>query len=108
MDRSQSSFAQELDRPGERAAAAPLSSGLYHTAISSNGLDHLSSLDDVVADRLLDVDILSCLAGQDGHEGVPVIGGGDRHGIDVPVVEHAPEIRFRLRTPPILLRQEGQ
>src|SRR5437867_3183167 len=51
VDRSESSFAQELDRLGENAAAAPLRSGLHHTAISANGLDHLSSLDDVVADR---------------------------------------------------------
>src|SRR5438046_6581375 len=38
VDRSQSSFAQELDRFGEHAAAAPLSSGLHYTAISSNVL----------------------------------------------------------------------
>ena len=52
------------------------------------GLDHRLALGDVVADRLLDVHVLARLAGVDRRQGVPVVGRGDDHGVDVLGVEH--------------------
>ena len=61
-----------------------------------------------MADRLLDVDVLARLAGPDRHERVPVIGRRNRHGVDIPIVEDATEIRLRLRIPAPPLLHEGQ
>jgi hypothetical protein len=63
-----------------------------------------------VADRFLAVDVFPGLAGQDGHQRVPVIGHRDRHRIDVAVVEHTPEVRFRpwIAAPLLLRKRQGR
>ena len=88
--------------------AAPLRAGGDDAVVPPRGLDHLPALDDVVADRLLDVDVLARLAGEDRHERVPVIGRGNRHRIDVAVVEHAAEVGLGLGAAAVLLLDEGQ
>ncbi len=60
-------------------------------------LDHLPPLDDVVAERLFDVDILARLAGEHGGNGVPVIRRGDQHGMDVLPIQRPAEILVALR-----------
>ena len=43
--------------------------------------DHVEAFVDLVAHRLLDVDVLAGLAGMDGHQGVPVVGRADDDGV---------------------------
>jgi hypothetical protein len=50
-------------------------------------IDGHSAFVNVVAARLFNIDILSRLAGPDGHQRMPVIGRGDRDGIEVLVIE---------------------
>ncbi len=45
------------------------------------GLHQFTSFVDIVGKRLFDVNVLARLAGPDGHETVPMVGGG--HGNDV-------------------------
>ena len=56
------------------------------------GLDGDAALVDVVAARLLDVDVLAGLAGPDRHQRVPVVGRGDRDGVDRLVLQHAADV----------------
>jgi len=46
-------------------------------------LHHAPALDDIVRDRLLDVDVLAVLTGPDGGQRVPVVWRGDYQGVDV-------------------------
>ena len=50
-------------------------------------LDALAAFEDVVAARLLDVDVLAGLAGPDGDQRVPVVAGGDGDGVEVLVFQ---------------------
>src|SRR5262245_25930787 len=47
---------------------------------------------DIMAARLLDVDMFAGLSGPDGHQGVPVIRRGDGDGVHVAVFECAADI----------------
>ena len=51
---------------------------------------------DAVCQRLLAVDVLAGLAGQDGGDPVPVVGRGDHDRVDVFAVEHAAKIAVGL------------
>ena len=66
---------------------------LYFRAASTT----LPALEDVVADRLLDVDVLARLAGPDRRQRVPVVRRGDRDGVDLVVVEDPAEVLDVLR-----------
>ena len=48
---------------------------------------------------LLDVDVLARVAGHDGLDGMPVVGRGDDHRVDVLLVEDAAEILVPLDRP---------
>ena len=50
-----------------------------------------------LAERLLDVDVLARLAGENRHARVPVIGSRDHHRVDLLIVEHAAEVVFEAR-----------
>ena len=52
--------------------------------------DHRLALGDVVADRLLDVDVLAGQNGVDRGQGMPVVGRGDDDRVEVLAVEHRP------------------
>ena len=56
--------------------------------ILAGRLDHLPAFEDVVRCRLLDVHVLAGLAGPDRRQRVPVVGRGERNGVDRLVVEH--------------------
>ena len=58
-----------------------------HAAVAAGGLDHAPPFPDVVAAGLLDEDVLARLAGPDRAQGVPVVGRGDRYGVDAAVRE---------------------
>ena len=76
---------------------AALGAGLDDPVVLPRRVDGLPSLGNVVADRLLDVNILARLAGPDGRERVPVVGRGDRDGVDLGVVEDPAEVLDVLR-----------
>src|SRR5205823_3263728 len=69
---------------------------LHVALVMPRRLDHAPALD-VVRDRLLDVDVLARLAGPDGGQGVPVVGGGDGHGGDVLVLEDVADVLLEAR-----------
>src|SRR5262249_41928365 len=60
---------------------------LHDDVVPPRQLDGVAALVDVVAARLLDVDVLVGLARPDRHERVPVVGRGDRDGVEVPVFQ---------------------
>ena len=85
----------------EGGASCRLSERLIFGRIVENaagGFDQELALADVVRAGLLDVDMLARLAGEDRRGGVPVVGGGDGHGIDGLVVEQAEEVGIGLNT----------
>ena len=55
-------------------------------------LDDPPPFADVVADRLLDVDVFAGLQSPDGRQGVPVIGRGDADDVDGLVVQDAANV----------------
>ena len=59
----------------------------HHALVLLDRLGHATGLVDRVGHRLLAVDVLLRLAGVDGHLGVPVVGRGDDHGVDVVVLQ---------------------
>ncbi len=77
--------------------AARLHADLDDALVLAGGLDHLAAFPDVVGERLLHVDVLARLAGQDGPEGVPVVGRRVDQGVHVLVVEDTPEVLHDLR-----------
>ncbi len=94
-------------RPIFRRAA--LRAVLYDATILTRGLYRDASFVNVVAARLLDVDVLAGLARPNGHERVPVVRRGDRHGIDVLIVERFANVLDLLRlVGPLLLVDLGE
>src|ERR1039457_6859044 len=62
--------------------AAALRTDLHHAAGFAGHFDYAFAVVDVVTGGLFAVDILAGLAGPDGGERVPVVGGGDGDGVD--------------------------
>ncbi len=84
-----------LDRRGGQgpvAAGAALGAVLDDPVVPPRGLDGDPAFVDVVAARLFDVDVLARLAAPDRDQGVPVIGRGDRDGVDRLVLEDAADV----------------
>src|SRR5262249_37071788 len=84
---AQAAALDELARATDVGGAAALGADLHDAVVFAGRLHHAPPLDKVVADRLLDVDVLAGLAGPDGGQGVPVVRGGDDQGGDVLVRE---------------------
>src|SRR5262249_53904152 len=87
---------QELDRRLNGRVAAALQADRDDAVVLARGLDHLAAFPDVVRRRLLDVDVLACLAGPDSGERVPVVRGGDGDGVHTLVVEDAAQVGLGL------------
>ncbi len=87
--------AQQLHGVDHHRGAAALSAVLHQCLIASGCLDQQPPLADVVRDRLLDVDVLAGIAGQDRGDRVPMIGRGDHDRIDGLVIQHPPQIGNR-------------
>ncbi len=75
-----------------RVMPVTLVAELHDPLVLSGGLDHLAALPEIVAQRLLDVDVLAGLAGPDRHQRVPVIGRGGGHGVDVLVLQQLADV----------------
>ena len=81
------------DRIGPLVAAR-----LQHPVVPANGLHHLLTLGDGKRQRLLTVDVLAGLGRGDGHQGVPVVGHRDDHGVDVGAGQQIAEVDQRVAT----------
>src|SRR5262249_14950754 len=72
--------------------AADLRAGLADLAVMPRRLHDAPAFPDVVADRLLDINVLARLHGPDGGQRVPVIRRRDADGVDRFIVHDAPQI----------------
>ena len=79
---------------------APLRTDLDNASVPLSCRDHRPALFDGFRRRLFDIDVLARLAGHDRHQRVPMIRRGDEDSIDVPLLEHAPEVLVELRLAP--------
>src|SRR5262249_46351657 len=96
------------DLAGPAGAAALLRAVLHDALVLPGRLDAAAAFDHVVAQRLLDVDVLAGLAGPDGHQRMPVVRRGDGEGVQLLVVEGLPDVPHALRCPaPLLLDGPG-
>src|SRR6185503_3432811 len=74
-------LAHELDRLPDVAERAGIIPHLAELVVLPARLDELAALEEVVAERLLDIDVLPRLDAPDGRQAVPVVGRGDRDGV---------------------------
>src|SRR5262249_32063295 len=96
-DLAELALAEEVDGRARAGHAAALGTGLADAVVLAGRLDDAPALADVMADRLLDVDVLAGLDGPDGHQRVPVVGRGDADDVDAIVVEQLAEVLLELR-----------
>ena len=82
---------------GDLGAAAALGAVLDHYSVFLLRLDRDAALVDVVAHRLLDVDVLAALCTPDGHQRVPVVWRRHGNGIYVLVGDRVANVRRTLR-----------
>jgi hypothetical protein len=64
----------------------------HHAFVLVPGLEHPLAFVDENRERLLDVDVLAGRAGHDGEHGMPMVGGGHHHAIDIFVFVHPAKI----------------
>ena len=78
--------------------AASLSADLDDPVVLSGCFDHQPTFPQVVGDGLLDVDVLACLAGQDGCGCMPMKRGRDDDAVDLLIVQDPPDVLFQFGT----------
>ncbi len=83
---------QPFDGGFESAGRAALGPALNDPIVFEGGSCELASFPDGMGNGFFDVDVFPRLGGPDGGEGVPVVGGGNHHGVDVLVVEKAADV----------------
>ena len=81
-----------LDAVANTRRAAALRADLQQFSRPPTSSGHQPPFADVVATRLFHVDMFAGVECQDGRGGVPMVGRGDHHGIDVVVVQHAAQV----------------
>jgi hypothetical protein len=59
-------------------------------------LYHLAALNYGQGERFFDIDILICLAGMDGHQGMPMVRSANHDSVDVLPIQHRPVIAKQL------------
>ncbi len=72
--------------------AALLCAHLHDAFVAPRGRDHPFAFVDEKGHGLLDVDVLAGGAGEDGHERVPMIGGGNNDRLQVLVLVHLAKV----------------
>ena len=97
LDLADLAAVNEVERLAHAGHAAALHAHLAHAAELAGPLRHHAAFVDVVAARLLDVDVFAGLHRPHGHHGVPVIRRGDRDGVDVFVFKQLAHVRVVLR-----------
>jgi hypothetical protein len=93
VDLAGNALAQQRDDVWNVRAAAALRADADDAVVAPRGRGHPAALADEQGHRLLDVDVLAGGARQHGVQGMPVVGSGDDHGLDVRVFEQPAEIR---------------
>ena len=83
---------EEFDGFAEGSPPAALGAAGGDAVVLAGGFDELGAFEDVVRDRLFDVNIFAGLHGPDGGEGMPMVGGGDGDGVDGFVIESAAHV----------------
>ena len=68
---------------GPLDARPSLRAVLHDALVLARGLDGDPSFVDVMAARLFDVDVFSCMTGMNHLQGVPMVGSGDDHRIKI-------------------------
>ena len=96
-DLAQHARADDLDDPVIVLAGVDQVAHLGDALGLLGRVDHRPALGDPVRQRLLAIDVLAGLAGEDGRDRVPVVGRGDDDGVDVLAVEHLAEVARRRR-----------
>ena len=76
---------------------------LHNPVVFRRRAHQLSALPQIVGTGLLYIDVLVGLAGPNGHQGMPVVRGGDRNRVNRLVLEQLAEISISLRLDPQLL-----
>src|SRR3979490_395448 len=97
MDLAEFAGMEEVHRLTDAGRAANLRAGLANAIELAGRLDDPPAFADVMADRLLDVDVLAGLHGPDGGQGVPVIRRCDRDDIDGLIFQDLADVLFELR-----------
>ena len=69
-------------------AGSLLTAGLENNFVLVDRLHHLTTLPDRMSKRFLAVNVFACLSGVNGDQGVPMVGHGNDHGIDVVAFEN--------------------
>ena len=88
-DLAELAFLDDLvSRLDEVRSTAALGSHLHDPPVLARGGDHGLSLGHVDADRLLNVDIGAGLHRGDHGQGVPVVGRGDEHDVEIFLGQH--------------------
>ena len=77
---------------GVLLAGSQLAAGLEHAIELADRLDHRRAFVDRQRQRLLAIHVLARLARLDRRDGVPMVGRGDEHGVDVLAGEHVAEV----------------
>jgi len=101
------SLVQPLHRLLHGRRAAGLRAHLNDDRVAETGLDEQPPLADVVRTRLLDVDVLAGVGGEDRARRVPVIRGGVPDGDDPLVVQDGPHVLHRFDAVPGVGRDPG-
>ena len=83
FDLADDTVANEFAGDAELLAGALHGAGLEHAVVLFDGFDDGDGLVDVVREGLLTIDVLAVAEGAVGDDGVPVVGSGDAHGVDV-------------------------
>jgi hypothetical protein len=87
MDLANEPVADQLAAQTVILHRTPLRSGLEHAFVLPCRLDHQAAFANGQSQGLFAVDVFSRLAGLDAGQGVPMVGRGDDHRIDVPGVQ---------------------
>ena len=95
--------ANEITGLDDVLATAPLRPHLDDALVALGRLEHRAPFVNGLGERLLDIHILPGLAGEDGRQGVPMVGRGDEHHIHILAIEHAVEVLHRIGFPAALL-----
>ena len=94
------------DRVANGRARAGLCAGLYDPPSAARDFDHAAALPQVVADGLLDVDVLAGLAGPGRVQRMQMVRRRERDDVDVVPREEVAHVRKRGHVQP-LLRELG-
>src|SRR3954452_7808214 len=78
-----------FDDPGPTTALVP---HLDDSLVLAGGGDQHFTFVKIMTAGLFDVNVLSGGAGEDGGRCVPMVGGGDRHGVYVTVFKHPAKV----------------